>query len=125
MPSRNRLLVAAVLLAVAAPALAVSAPAAHADPLVYDPYQPGYHPGEPAYYNRYRVLAPDWFERRDSVTLQAGDANAANRAMQMRDPWPPYVADRNIPFNGVVMDGAIDRYKAGEVIQPVPLTATQ
>jgi hypothetical protein len=50
------------------------------------------------------VLAPDWFERRDTITLQAGDAVAANKAIQMRDPWPPYVANRNIPFNGVVMD---------------------
>ena len=116
MSSPNRLLVAAVLVAVSAPALAVSAPAALADPLVYDPYEPGHHPGPPAYYNRYRVLAPDWFERRDSVTLQVGDAVAANKAIQMRDPWPPYVNNRHILFDGVVMDGAIDRYRSGTVV---------
>jgi hypothetical protein len=108
----NRALTALALLAASAAALAVSAPAARADALVYDPWQPGYHRGEPAYYNRYRVLAPDWFERRDSVTLQAGDATAANKAIQMRDPWPPYVNNRNIQFDGRVMDNAIDRYKA-------------
>jgi hypothetical protein len=124
MSQRNNLLIAAILLAVAAPVLPWSAPAALADPLVFDPHQPGHHPGEPAYYHRYRVLAPDWFERRDTITLQVGDAVAANKMIQARDPWPPYVNNRNIQTHGVVMDSAVDRYKAGSVIQPVPLTAT-
>ena len=116
MSSPNRLLIAAVL-------VAVSAPAAMADPLVYDPYRPGYHPGHPGWYMRYDRI-PDWFERRDTVTLQVGDAVAANQAMQMRDPWPPYVANRHIQFNGVVMDRAIDQYKAGTVPEPVVITAS-
>lgn len=124
MSSRNSVLVGAVLLALAAPALPVSAPPAQAEPLVYDPLAPGHHRGSPEYYNRYRVLAPNWFERRDTITLQAGDAVQSNKAIQMRDPWPPYVANRDIPFNGVVMDSAIDRYKTGTVIQPEVLTAT-
>lgn len=114
MSSPNSILIAAAL-------LAASAAAALADPLVHDPYQPGYHPGEPAYYNRYRVLAPDWFEHRDTITLQAGDAVAGNKAIQMRDPWPPYVNNRHIQFDGVVMKGAIERYKAGGVIAPVTI----
>ena len=73
------------------------------DPLVYDPSQPGHHPGPLPYYYRYRILSPDWFERRDSVTQQAGDAVAANQAIQMRDPWPPYVNNRTILFNGQVI----------------------
>ena len=124
MSSPSKALTALALLAASAAALAVTAPAARADALVYDPWQPGYHRGEPAYYNRYRVLAPDWFERRDSVTLQAGDAVASNKSIQMRDPWPPYVANRNIQFNGVKMDSAVDRYKSDTVFQPVPLTST-
>jgi hypothetical protein len=120
MSSPSKFLIAAVLLAVSGPAGLVPAPV-HAEPLVFNPQQPGHHPGPLPYYYRYRILSPDWFERRDSVTLQAGDAVAANRAMQMRDPWPPYVANRNIPFNGVVMDGAVDRYKAGTV----PLLVTR
>jgi hypothetical protein len=113
MSSPNRVLTALALLAASAAALAVTAPAARADALVYDPWQPGYHQGPPAYYNRYRGgLAPDWFERRDSITLQAGDAVASNKAIQMADPWPPYVANRDIPFSGIKMDQAIDRYHA-------------
>jgi hypothetical protein len=103
--------------------LPAAVPAALADALVYDPYRPGYHPGEQAYYYRYHKY-PDWFERRDTVTLQAGDAVASNKAMQMRDPWPPYVNNRHIQFNGVVMDGAIDRYKAGSVIEPEAVEST-
>jgi hypothetical protein len=30
----------------------------------------------------------------------------------MADPWPPYVANRDIPFSGIKMDQAIDRYHA-------------
>ncbi len=123
MPFPNRLLIATALLAIAAAAIPVSIPAAHADPLAYDPNRAGYHPGEPAYYYRYHKY-PDWFERRDSVTLQAGDAVAANKAMQMRDPWPPYVNNRHIQFDGMVMDSAIDRYKAGEVIEPEAVDPT-
>lgn len=123
MPLPSKLLIAAVLLAVSGPAGFVPAPA-QADPLVYNPYQPGHHPGPLPYYYRYRILSPDWFERRDSITLQAGDAVAANQAVQMRDPWPPYVANRNIRFNGAVMQGAIERYEAGEVIEPQPLEST-
>ena len=117
MSSPSKALTALAALAVCIPALAVTAltvtaPAAKADPLVYDPWQPGYHQGVPAYYNRYRVLAPDWFERRDTVTLQAGDTVAANKAIQMADPWPPYVGNRDIPNSGIKMDQAIDRYHA-------------
>ena len=117
MSSPSKVLIAATVLAISAATVPVGPPVA-ADTLVYDPYQPGHHLGEPAYYNRYRVLAPDWFERRDTITLQAGDANAANAAIQMRDPWPPYVANRNIPFHGQKMDNAIDRYKTDTVLEP-------
>jgi hypothetical protein len=124
MPSPNRLLIAAALIAASGAVLPVAVPAALADALVYDPSRPGYHPGEQAYYYRYHRY-PDWFERRDTITLQAGDAVASNKAIQMRDPWPPYVNNRHIQFNGVVMDGAIDRYKAGGVLEPEAITTTE
>lgn len=124
MPSPNRLLIAAALLAVTGAVLSVAVPAALADALVYDPNRAGYHPGEPAYYYRYHKY-PDWFERRDTITLQAGDAVASNKAMQMRDPWPPYVNNRHIQFNGVVMDRVIDQYKEGTVPEPEVITATE
>lgn len=118
MSSPNRVPRTIAFLAAAAAALAVSAPVAQPEPLVYDPYQPGYHRGSQGHYVGRMQRVPDWFEHRDTITLQAGDATAANRIIQARDPWPPYVADRDIPFNGVVMDSAIDRYKAGAVLAP-------
>lgn len=118
MSSPSKLLIAAALLALTAPAALADPPAA---PPAYNPAGPGYHPGSPAYYDRYLLFAPDWFERRDTVTLQAGDAVAANKIKQMRDPWPPYVNDQHILFHGEVMAGAIERYKANEVIVPEPV----
>jgi hypothetical protein len=40
----------------------------------------------------------------------------------MADPWPPYVGDKNIAFNGQRMQAAAERYRRHEVIRPVPLT---
>lgn len=60
----------------------------------------------------------DHLVRSDKVTLQAGDAVAFNRAVQTRDPWPPYVWDRDILFNGTIIDNAINRYQTDQTIQP-------
>jgi type IV pilus biogenesis protein CpaD/CtpE len=52
-----------------------------------------------------------YYDRRETISLQTGDAVASNRAAQMIDPWPPEAADRNIPANGGRMQRAIDRYR--------------
>lgn len=104
-----------MLLAAPVSALAQSHTIANAPPA-------GYHPGPLVYYEKYRDY-PDWFDRRDSVTLQFGDAVASNMAKQMVDPWPPYVYDRNIPFHGWVINNAIDRYKTDTVIPPPDIEA--
>ena len=58
MPSPSKLAIAAVLLAVSGPTGLAPAPA-QADPLGYNPQQPGHHPGPLPYYYRYRILSPD------------------------------------------------------------------
>jgi hypothetical protein len=63
-----------------------------------------------------------YFDRRETVALGADDHIAANRVAQMVDPWPRYVGDKNIAFNGQRMQGAAERYRRHEVIRPVPLT---
>ena len=98
--SRELIWIAAFLLGVPASALAQSHTIADAPPA-------GYHPGPRVYYEKYMDY-PDWFDRRYSVTLQFGDAVAANQAKQMVDPWPPYVYNRNSPFCGQVISRAID-----------------
>lgn len=63
-----------------------------------------------------------YFDRRETIALGANDAVAVNLAEQMIDPWPRYVGNKNIAFNGERMQGAVERYRRHEVIRPVPLT---
>jgi len=66
-----------------------------------------------------------YFDRRETVALGAADFLGVNRASQMVDPWPRYVGNKNIAFNGERMQGAADRYRRHEVIRPVsPTTNT-
>lgn len=63
-----------------------------------------------------------YYDRRETVALGADDHIAVNRVAQMVDPWPRYVGDKNIAFNGERMQAAAERYRRHEVIRPVPLT---
>ena len=63
-----------------------------------------------------------YFDRRETIALGANDHIATNRVAQMVDPWPRYVGNKNIAFNGERMQGAAERYRRHEVIRPVPLT---
>jgi len=63
-----------------------------------------------------------YFDRRETIALGADDHVAVNSVAQMVDPWPRYVGDKNIAFNGERMQGAVDRYRRHEVIRPVPPT---
>ena len=61
----------------------------------------------------------EYLDRRDSVSLNAGNALNANAVTEMVDPWPRDSANRNIAFNGERMEAAVTRYRTGKVIQPV------
>lgn len=60
----------------------------------------------------------DYFARRDTITLDGGDALATNQVTQMVDPWPLVSADKNIAFNGERMQRAVERYRTNRVIPP-------
>jgi hypothetical protein len=60
-----------------------------------------------------------YLDRREGVTLNAGNALATNAATEMVDPWPRESANRNIGFNGERMQAAVARYRTGKVIQPI------
>jgi hypothetical protein len=62
--------------------------------------------------------ADQYLDRREAVSLNAGDAVAANQATQIVDPWPAYSGDKNLTFNGQKMQGAVERYRTGKVAQP-------
>jgi hypothetical protein len=63
--------------------------------------------------------ADQYLDRREAVSLGAGDAIAANQATQIVDPWPPYSGDKDLTFNGQKMQSAVERYRAGKVAAPV------
>jgi hypothetical protein len=59
-----------------------------------------------------------YVDRRDTIALGAGDAIAANKVVQMVDPWPAASGNRNIAFNGQKMQSAVERYRTNRVIPP-------
>ena len=65
-----------------------------------------------------------YYDRRETVALGADDHIAANRVAQMVDPWPVYVGNKNIAFNGERMQAAVERYRHHQVIQPRPAATT-
>ena len=65
-----------------------------------------------------------YFDRRESIAPWSGNAVEQNKVVQMVDPWPPYSANRNIAFNGEVMQRAQQRYRDGYVIPPVNATTS-
>jgi hypothetical protein len=65
-----------------------------------------------------------YFDRRDSISLSAGDAVATNKVTQMVDPWSRPSANRNIAFNGERMQSAVERYRQNRVTQPVNATTS-
>jgi hypothetical protein len=67
---------------------------------------------------------PDYFDRRDTIALSAGDAMRTNLVTHMVDPWPAHAANRNIAFNGEKMQSAVDRYRTNRVIPPVNATTS-
>lgn len=60
----------------------------------------------------------DYLDRRDTISLQGGNAVQTNKVTQMVDPWSRASADRNIAYNGAVMQAAAERYRTGRVIPP-------
>jgi len=62
-----------------------------------------------------------YFDRRETVSLGAGDSVAANEVEQMVDPWPRYSNNKNLTFNGERMQRAVECYRIDKVTQPVDL----
>jgi type IV pilus biogenesis protein CpaD/CtpE len=56
-----------------------------------------------------------YLERKDTITMSAGDAVAANEAAQVIDPWPRHSQNNNIPMDGVKAQRAIQQYRSNGV----------
>ena len=66
-----------------------------------------------------------YYDRRETVALGADDHIAVNRVAQMVDPWPRYVGNKNIAFNGERMQAGVERYRKHEIIRPIsPVTSS-
>jgi hypothetical protein len=63
-----------------------------------------------------------YLDRRDTVSFEAGDAVAANKVIQMVDPWPVHAGNRNLAFDGERMQAAAERYRTNKV---TPLATAQ
>ncbi len=59
-----------------------------------------------------------YYDRREGVTLHAGDAIASNIAAQTVDPWPRAAANRRINGNGERTQKAVERYRTNKVTPP-------
>ena len=64
-----------------------------------------------------------YVDRRETLTLHAADAKAANVAVHAVDPWPKVAENNNIPGNGERQQKAIERYRNNKVT-PLQTTST-
>src|SRR6185312_13878411 len=60
----------------------------------------------------------EYLDRRDTISLGAGNAIATDKVTQMVDPWPRASAHKNISFNGEKMQTAVERYRTNRVYPP-------
>lgn len=66
-------------------------------------------------YNRY-------LHARDTITLNAGDAIAHNKAVHTVDPWPAHARDPKHVTDGKRMMVGIERYQKNESLEPQGLS---
>jgi hypothetical protein len=59
-----------------------------------------------------------YLDRRETVSFQAGNANATNKAIQTIDPWPVYAARGDIAYSGERAAAAAERYRTNTVTPP-------
>ncbi len=72
-----------------------------------------------------------YLARQDLIEPYTGNAVATNQALQMADPWPPYVYDTSIPTNGRRQANGYMKYskkdeeKPPQEIAPIQLVVPQ
>jgi hypothetical protein len=65
-----------------------------------------------------------YYDRRDSISLGAGDAIAINKAVQTVDPWSRASTNTRLAFDGQRMQTAIERHRLGKTLPPVNVTTS-
>ena len=51
-----------------------------------------------------------YFQRSETITMSAGDAKQVNAVTHTIHPWPRYVGDRRIAYDGRRVGAAVTRY---------------
>ena len=64
-----------------------------------------------------------YWDRRDTVAFQAGDATEGNKAVHIIDPWPRAAANRRMEADGERMQRAMERYRTNKTT-PLSTTST-
>jgi hypothetical protein len=59
-----------------------------------------------------------YLDHRETVSFEAGNASATNKAIQTIDPWPVYAAHQDIAYNGERAAAAAERYRTNKVTPP-------
>jgi len=85
----------------------------------YPPAYPAAYAPLPAYPTPWDDPFADYTQRILTVSPTAGNAQAANVALQTATPWPRYSSNTNIPANGARMVKAIQNYESG-FVPPLP-----
>jgi hypothetical protein len=81
----------------------------------YAGYVPAYAPGRPAFGEPpYDDPFSDYTQRSLTISTGAGNAQAANLALQTTTPWPRHSNDTNIPGNGAQMVRAVNDFEGGK-----------
>lgn len=65
-----------------------------------------------------------YWDRRESISLATGDGVAANKVVQMIDPWPPMSTQKNLAYDGTRAQAAAERYRKNRVTPPVNVTTS-
>ena len=65
-----------------------------------------------------------YYDHRDTVSFQAGDAVAANKVTHAVDMWPAAAGHREIVSNGQKMQSAVERYRTNKVTPPVGMNTS-
>jgi hypothetical protein len=113
-------------------ALALAAELGACNPLAYPDCYRVQCPYPPIYSNSYAGYVPahvdgrpafgeppfddpftDYTQRSLLISQGAGNAQAADTALQTATPWPPYSRNTNIPGNGAQMANAVHEYENG------------
>ena len=61
-----------------------------------------------------------YVRRSDTISLSTGNAEKANEAIQVIDPWPAYAANTHIPGDGQRMADAVERYQDVSKLSKAP-----